>query len=356
MNRRDLLKGALVAAAVSRAAHSAPEAASEQPPIVVEGLFAGAMRLSHLRGMQKGGVHCGVAGGPADMSSYAALLRFFDEHSKEVVQAKSVADIRRARAEGRISNVFCMQSADALGTSFNSPIGSSRTALRAFYEVGIRILGLCYNVVNAFGGGCLEPHVGLTRAGRRLVEEIHSQRIVLDVGGHTGEQTSLDAIAMSLDVPVISTHTNVASIAANPRAISDRLIDAIAQTGGVIGISAVSDFHVRGGGNTGKVPQIGLDEHIAQYEYIRKRVGVDHVGFSTDFVDGMPIPYGGGINHDVIPPEMIDEPWRYVKGFESIEQVPNLVAGFRRHGWSQADIDKVMGGNWLRVYEKVWGA
>jgi membrane dipeptidase len=313
------------------------------------------MRLSHLRGMQKGGVHCGVAGGPSDMNSFAGLLRFFDEHAKEVVHAKSVSDIRRARAEGRVSNVFCWQSAEALGAAFNSPIGGSRTALRAFHEVGLRIIGLCYNVTNVFGAGCLEPAVGITRAGRRLVEEIHSLRMVLDVGGHTGEQTSLDAIAMSKGVPIVSTHTNVASIAANPRAISDRLIDAIAATGGVIGISAVNDFHVRGGGNTGKMPHVGIDTHIEQYEYLRKRVGVDHVGMGTDFVDGMPIPYGGGINKDIIPPEMIDEPWRFVKGFESIEELPNLIAGFRRRGWNQGDIDKVMGHNWLRVYEKVWG-
>jgi membrane dipeptidase len=117
----------------------------------------------------------------------------------------------------------------------------------------------------------------------------------------------------------------------------------------------VNDFHVRGNGETGKVPHVGIDEHIDQYEYIRKRVGIDHVGMGTDFVDGMPIPYGGGINKDIIPPEMIDEPWRFVKGFESIAELPNLIAGFRRRGWKQEEIDKVMGHNWLRVYQQVWG-
>ncbi len=364
MKRRDVLKGLLAAGAASgaRPALAAGADAAGKPaggpdkPIVIEGLFAGQMRLSHLEGMKKGGVHCGVAGGPSDMTSFARLLEFFDEHKSELVLAKSAEEIRRARQAGKISNVFCWQSADALGAGFNSPLGSPRTALRAFYEIGLRIIGLCYNVVNPFGAGCLEPSVGLTRAGRRLVEEIHSLRMVLDVGGHTGEQTSLDAIAMAPGVPAICTHTNIKSIADNPRTISDRVIDAIARSGGVIGITAVNDFHVRGRGNTGKTPHVGIDEHIDQYEYIRKRVGVEHVGLGTDFVDGMPIPYGSGVNKEIIPPDMVDEPWRYVKGFESIDELPNLIAGFARRGWSQADIDKVMGLNWLRVYEKVWGA
>jgi membrane dipeptidase len=306
--------------------------------------------------MEKGGVHCGVAGGPSDFPGFARVLEFFDRHTDRVVHATSVGDIRRARREGRVANVFCWQSADALGSSFNSALGAPRTALRAYHEIGLRILGLCYNVTNPFGAGCLEPTIPLTRAGRRLVEEIHSLRIVLDVGGHTGEQTSLDAIAMSRGVPVICTHTNVAAIADNPRCISDRVIDAIAGTGGVIGITAVNDFHVRGKGNTGKVPHVGITEHVDQYDYIRKRVGIDHVGMGTDFVDGMPIPYGGGVNSAIIPPEMIDEPWKFVKGFESIAELPNVIAGLRERGWSETDIGKAMGGNWLRVYQQVWGA
>lgn len=358
MNRRDLFKTAALAGVLPRIGvgeRRSPSQPADQP-IVVEGLFAGSMRASHLKGMQQGGVHCGVASGPTDLAAYAALLRFFDERSAEVVLARTVAEIRSARAAGKIANVFCWQSADALGHEFNSPLGRSSTTLRAFYEMGLRIVGLCYNVANPFGAGCLEPRTPLSRAGQRLVEEIHRLRIVLDVGGHTGEQTSLDAIAISKGVPVVCTHTNVAAIADNARCVSDRVIDAIAATGGVIGITAVSDFHVRGKGNTGPVPQVGIDAHIDQYEYIRKRVGIDHVGMGTDFVDGMPIPYGGGINADIIPADMVGEPWRYVKGFESIAEFPNLVAGFRRRGWSEADIAKAMGGNWLRVYRAVWGA
>lgn len=373
MKRRDFVKGLTVAGAASgltggasglsgavaqaspRDAAPAPMFPSPQDDIVVDGLFAGAIRLSHLRGMQEGGAHCGVAGGPSDMASFAALLRFFDEYADEVVLAKSVADIRTARARGLISNVFCWQSATVLGDSFNSPLGTAATSLRAFYEIGLRQIGLCYNVANAFGSGCLEPEGQLTRAGHRLVEEMHSLGIVLDVGGHTGERTTLDAIAISDGVPVICSHTNIAAIADNYRCISDRVIDAIAGTGGVIGITAVNDFHVRERGNTGPTPHVGVEEHVDQYDYIKNRVGVDHVGMGTDFVGGMAIPYGGGINAEIITEDMVSEPWRFVRGFESIAELPNLIDGLRRRGWTNEEVRKAMGANWLRVYQQVWG-
>ncbi|MDE2803752.1 MAG: membrane dipeptidase [Gemmatimonadota bacterium] len=378
MKRRDFVKGLAVAGAASGLTGGAaqaspgratgrPVAAPTAPPaspsfspltqddIVVDGLFAGAMRLSHLRGMQEGGVHCGVAGGPSDMATFAALLRFFDEYADEVVLAKSVAEIRDAHGRGLVSNVFCWQSATVLGDSFNSPIGSAATSLRAFYEIGLRQVGICYNVANAFGSGCLEPEGPLTRAGHRLVEEMHSLGIILDVGGHTGERTTLDAIAISDGVPVICSHTNIAAIADNYRCISDRVIDAIAGTGGVIGLTAVNDFHVRGRGNTGPTPHVGIEEHVDQYDYIKNRVGVDHVGLGTDFVGGMAIPYGGGINAEIITTDMVSEPWRFIRGFESIAELPNVIDGLRRRGWTDDEVRKAMGANWLRVYQQVWG-
>lgn len=365
MRRRNLLKGLAAAGAVPVVgmASAAEGGDSDAPanlvpdePVVVDGLFAGTIRDSQLEGMSKAGVDCGVAGGPRDIESFSALLEYFDTHSDELVHAKTVADIRRAKREGKISNVFCWQYASSLGSKFNEPLGRIWFPLRGFQEIGLRIIGLCYNVTNAFGGGNLEPEIPLTRAGRKLVEQIHDLRMVLDVGGHTGEQTSLDAIAMAPEIPVVCTHTNIASIADNYRCISDRVIDAIAATGGVIGISAVNDFHVRERGDTGPVPHVDIEAHVDQYDYIKNRVGVEHVGMGTDFVTDLEIPYGTGINLDIIVEDMIDEPWKFIKGFESIEEFPNLVDALHRRGWTQREIDLAMGENWLRVYETVWGA
>ncbi|MEO8450919.1 MAG: membrane dipeptidase [Gemmatimonadota bacterium] len=366
MQRREWVQGAVLAGAAGlsrrlptiRVADQAAPEPAQNDGIVVEGLVAGYLRDSHLKGAKAGGVDVWVGGGPGDIAGYSGALNFFDRHKGEIVLAKSVADIRRAKADKKIANVFNWQSAGALGDDFNGTMGGTGTSLRAWYEIGLRIVGLCYNVTNVFGGGCLEPQVPLTRAGRRLVDEIHALNILLDVGGHTGEQTSLDAIAASRGVPVVCTHTNVASIADNPRCISDRLIDAIAGTGGVVGLTAVNDFHVRNRKDAAvpHSPRVTVEAYLDQFEYIKKRVGVDHVGMGPDFVDGMPLNYDA-VNREVISRDMIsDGEWFYVKGFEGPAEVPNVIQGLKRRGWSAEDVDKAMGANWLRVYQKAWGA
>ncbi len=235
-----------------------------------------------------------------------------------------------------------------------------RTPLRAYYQLGLRILGIAYNVANWFGAGNLEPHIGLTRAGTRLVEEIHQLGILLDVGGHTGEQTSLDAIAMSAGLPAICSHTNVAAITDNPRCISDRLIEAIAKTGGVIGLTAISDFILRSrrDAHIRRTPQATLEQYLDQFEYIRRLVGVDHVGLGPDFVEGGFWRFVERERNLVLyPPEMGGEwPFTYAKGFENITELPNVTRGLIQRAWSTGEIRKVLGENWLRVYEKGWGA
>ena len=154
--------------------------------------------------------------------------------------ATTVGDIRRIHREGKIARVFHFQGPAALEREEDW-----RGALRGYYELGLRISAVALNVEGRFGGGCTASRVGLTREGRELVEEIHRMDILLDVAGHTGDQTSFDALEISRGVPVICSHTNVRALVDNPRNISDRLAEAIAETGGVIGITAVSDFHIR---------------------------------------------------------------------------------------------------------------
>jgi membrane dipeptidase len=202
----------------------------------------------------------------------------------------------------------------------------------------------------------------LTRAGTRLVEEIHKLRILLDVGGHTGEQTSLDALAISSGVPVVCTHTNVAAINPNARATTDRVFEAIAKTGGMVGITAISDFQVRNPSNYkahGPVsPQATLDLQLNQYDYLKKLIGVDHVGMGPDFVWGWGETFDSDPERSItFPPEALSKgPAVTTKDFENISKLPNLVSGLRQRGWTQAELDQVLGANWLRVYQQAWGA
>ncbi len=322
--------------------------------LIVDALDASTTDEKHLERLKAGGVSCRVGGwgNLPDVQAFANAYNFLDAHKDRIVPCTTVREIREAHQQGKIAQVFNWQAANVLGHMPGEP---PPTALRAFYQLGLRTCGIAYNVANIFGGGCLEPQIGLTRAGRRLVEEIHKLRIQLDVGGHTGEQASLDALAMSSGVPVSCSHTNLAALNDNPRCTSDRVLAAIARTGGVIGITAFNDFIARSRRdvNVRRTPQVGLEKYLDQFDYLRKLVGVDHIGLGTDNVEGRVLSG----NRMVSPPEAYSEqPWLYVKGYETIAQLPNVTRGLIQRGWSNEDIRKILGQNWLRVWEKIWGA
>ena len=369
MNRRKFVGSAVAAGAAARflgavSATASPRGATRQSRIIVDGLDTSVLNEEFLGMLQDTHIDC-VHFSMGDLPSFGMMFEFFDAHADAIGLATTVREIRQAKLDGRIAVVFGQQECNWLEELFEKTATGTYAplaALRAKYQLGLRILGIAYNATNMFGAGNLDDHIGLTRAGRRLVDEIHRLGIILDVGGHLGEQTSLDAIEMSFGVPVICSHTNMASLNDNLRAISDRVAVAIARTGGVIGLTAISDFHTRNPNNAaehGKVsPQATLDMHLDQYEYLRDLVGIDHVGMGPDFVWG----WGDDFNHVAevsvtFPPEALsDGAIQLVKGFEDISKLPNLIRGFEQRGWPQDHIDKVLGQNWLRVYEQVWGA
>lgn len=348
-SRREFISGALAAGVVA----ATPTAlAAQHASLVVNGLDPSVMTPQYLDMLKAGGVNVWYP----STGNLERVQSFCEENKHRVALARAVREIRDLHARGKMSIISGWQGA---GTLVNKE-ASVEQNLQSAYDLGLRILGLAYNLANDFGGGCLEPDNGLTPAGRRLVEQTHKLRIILDVAGHTGERTSFDALAMSSGVPVICTHTNIRALNDNPRCSTDKLLEAIAKTGGVIGITAFNDFHARTRHdvNVLSTPQVGLERHLDQYDYLKKLVGVDHIGLGPDFVEGR---NGTGPvlpeNRKAIPPEAYSQmlPFRYVKGFENIAELPNVANGLRKRGWSEAELRKLMGENWLRVYQKVWG-
>ena len=333
-----------------------------QQPIVIDGLSPSTLNDEYVGLVQQAGV-TGWHKTLSEIHSFADAWRYVDENPDRILIATTAADLERAQAEGKVGLMLGWQTATPLGDKsgqglfVGDQIPAHTTALRAYYHLGLRFVNLTYNTVNAFGAGCVEPHLGITQAGRRLVEEIHGLGIILDIGGHTGEQTSLDAIAMSEGVPIVCTHTNVAALCDNPRNTSDRVFEAIAGSGGVIGLSAINDFVARNRADRSvrSTPQVGIDVLLDHYDYLKRLVGPDHVGIGADFTWGRQ----GGIDPDIVlfGREMASEqtPINYVRGFEVITELPNLIDGLRARGWTQEEIDKVCGLNWMRVYRQVWG-
>jgi len=369
MDRREFLQGLTAAGGIATlgptvaAARTGPTL--QAGTIVVDGLDTSIVNEGFLQLLKTGGVDC-VHKSMGDAASYGMMYGFLARHRDTILPAFSVKEIREAKAQGKMSIIFGVQHGNLLEAIIpKDPTGTYDrlvAGLRTYYQLGLRVHGICYNVANIFGGGCLDPRVPLTRAGKRLVEEIHKLRILLDVGGHTGEQTSLDALAISSGVPVVCTHTNIAAINPNARATSDRVFEAIARTGGMVGITSISDFQVRNPNNYqahGPVsPQATLDLQLNQYDYLKKLIGVDHVGLGPDFVWGWGETFDSDPERSItFPPEALSKgPAVTTKDFENISKLPNLVNGLRQRGWTQAELDKVLGANWLRVYQQAWGA
>lgn len=337
--------------------------------LVVDGLDTSAITDDYLGLLAQGGVHC-VHKTVYREDSFEAIRRFAEDRRDRVAIAGTVRDIRDAQAAGRLAFVLGVQAAggmygdgldDAMDQVALGSLAALRPALGRLHELGLRIQGLCYNTYNAFGSGCLDHRAGLTRAGHRLVEEIHRARIVLDVGGHTGDRTSHDALRVSSGLPVVVSHANFAALNPNPRCISDRLAEAVARSGGVIGLTAVSDFMARSAATARRdgpvTPTASLEVLLDHFTHGKRLVGAEHLGIGPDFRWGQGAGPVDPTDTVTFTPEMLSAgPVRDVRGFEHIGQLPALTAGLRRRGFTDRELDLVLGLNWLRVWERIWGS
>ncbi len=263
---------------------------------------------------------------------------FVESRASELTLATTAAGIEKARHEGKIAVVMGFQGTDMLR--------GDESLLPAFHELGVRIVQLAYNQRTWAGDGCTErTNCGLSLFGLRLVEALNRLRMIVDCS-HTGENTTLDAIEAST-APVIVSHTNVRALCDNPRGVSDRVIDAIAAKGGVIGLTSFAYFLNKNGPAT-------LDHYLDHVDYLVRRVGTDHVGVGLDLIEGR--VYEPPLDPILYKPEAYPPlPWKYARGLESVAEISNLTRGLVERDYRLESIRKIMGENWLRVYRDVWG-
>ncbi|RGE20064.1 dipeptidase [Leucobacter sp. wl10] len=254
------------------------------------------------------------------------------------------SDIRRIAESGRTAIVLGFQNLAFL----QGRLGY----VELFARMGTRVGQLTYNIQNDIGGSCYEPHdSGLSRYGRYVVQEMNRCGMVIDLS-HVGERTTLDAIGAS-DQPVAITHANPATLAPHPRNKSDRVLDALHERGGVIGVSVYRNLV---GEYT--TPQ-RWSELVA---WTVDRVGIEHVGIGTDldqnggfeYVEWMrqgrwarEIQYGASSASKPGPTPPLD--W-----FRSPAQFPNAERCLRERGFAEGEVAAIMGENWLRFYDEVF--
>ncbi|MBU0478571.1 dipeptidase [bacterium] len=230
--------------------------------------------------------------------------------------------------------------------------------IKIFFQLGCRMMHLTYNRRNMLGDGCAEiSNSGLSDFGRAVIHEMNRTGVIVDVA-HSGWQTSLESAKVS-DRPVVASHSTCLTINKHCRAKPDEVIRTIADTGGYIGICCIPAFLGRNGDIN------ALLDHI---EYAVRKFGVDHVAIGTDRgyksqsseKEKTKIPKRRRIHprFENFWPEndpLFDPKWRQEKQRQSLAWTnwPLFTVGLVQRGYSDRDIQKIIGGNVLRVARAV---
>ncbi len=225
--------------------------------------------------------------------------------------------------------------------------------VRIFYQLGIRMMHVTYNRRNMLGDGCAEPaNAGLSDFGRAAVAEMNRVGVIVDVA-HSGWQTSLEA-AKASSKPMVASHSGCAALNKHIRCKPDEVIRAIADTGGFIGICCITSF-------LGRSHDINaMLDHI---DHAVKRFGADHVAIGTDVAyisrasdaEYRKLPKGRHSRtrfESFWPPKALDVPESRSMAWTNW---PLFTVGMVQRGHSDADIQKIIGGNVLRVVRAAMG-
>ena len=274
--------------------------------------------------------------------------RWFEQLPGLIFQGFTADDIDLACETGRTAIFF--------GSQNPSCIEDDIGLVEVLYRLGLRFMQLSYNNQSLLASGCYEADdTGLTRMGREVVTEMNRVGMVIDMS-HSGERSTLDAIAQSTR-PIAITHANPASWHPALRNKSERVLCALAESGGMLGFS-VYPHHLRGGGDC------TVDEFSTMVARTADLMGVDHIGIGTDLCQDQPDSvvdwmragrwtktrdYGeGSADNPGFPP--LPDWFRDNRDFGQIE------AGLRAVGFSTEEVGAVMGGNWARFFRQHFGA
>jgi len=316
---------------------------------VIDGLIISNWSRSVFEDMRRGGITaanctcCVWEGFRGAMDNVAQWKSWFDECGDIILQVHTTEDIRRAKAEDKVG-IF-------LGWQNTSGIEDRIEYLRVFKDLGVSVMQLTYNTQNFVGSGCYERRDGgLSGFGRSVIDEMNRVGILVDLS-HVGPQTSDDAIRHSKK-PVAFTHCCPTALLDHPRNKSDEQLKLIADRGGIVGIATYPPFLPKGVKTT-------VDDTLDAFEHVINLVGEDSVAIGTDFTQDQTSEWFDWLNHDKGGGRLLAERSYGTApmpvGLKTLGEFPNLTAAMEHRRWSETRIRKVLGQNWLRVLEEVWG-
>ena len=237
------------------------------------------------------------------------------KHSEHVAIARTPDDLWRHKHQGRKSIMLGIENGHALEGSLDN--------LRHFAQRGIVYMTLCHNGDNDICDSARGEHThhGVSTFGREVISEMNRLGIMVDLS-HAGEKSFYDALELSR-TPIVCSHSSCRALCDHPRNLTDNQMRALAQHGGVMQVTLYHGFLVKDGDAT-------LDDAMRHLEHAIEVMGIDHVGLGTDF-DG-----DGGI-----------------RGLASSAELLNYTRELLKRKFSEADIQKLWGGNFLRVMHLV---
>lgn len=279
-----------------------------------------------------------------DNHNSAEALRITAWARNELRQARSatlklvqtVADIVEAKREGKLAVVLQFEGTRCFERDLN--------LIDAFYALGVRQTILAFNSANCAGGGCAESvDGGLTPYGRNFVRQAERVGMLIDLS-HVGRRTSLDALSMA-QLPMVFSHSNANAVHGSFRNIDDEQVRACAATGGLIGISGSSEYL-----GDSQCRSQTLFRHLDHYVQL---VGPSHVGLGFDVIFNVAAVNRYVRAHADAWPMVKDPAW---PGFSYAmpEQLLELVGLMLANGYSEAAIEGILGGNYLRICSRVW--
>jgi len=274
--------------------------------------------------------------------------RLIAAHPTLLAKIESAADIRAARAAGKLGIVYNFQDTTALE--------GDAARVDTFATLGVKVIQLTYNKRNLAGDGCLErANAGLSDFGREVVARINRANVLLDLS-HAGPRTIAEGIAASTVSPAI-THSACRALTDHPRNTPDAEMRALADKGGVFGVYLMPFIRPRG--------QPVKEDLLRHLDHAVNVCGEDHVGIGTDN------PFLGyelndetrrrhreataeRVRRGIAAPNEDPEVMLYVEGYNGGDRYDRIAADLRRRGWSAARVDKVMGDNFVRLFGQVW--
>ena len=259
------------------------------------------------------------------MGLAGSLLKLEAESQGQMKIIRTVDELEICIRDGVLAAVMHIEGAEGLDTDLDR--------LYLLHAAGLRSVGITWSRPNAFATGVpfrfpASPDTGpgLTEAGQRLVEVCNELGILVDVS-HLNEQGFWDVVEHS-QAPIVATHSNADAICPSSRNLTDRQLDAIGESGGLVGVN----FHVSFLRDDGwRNPDTPLEQIVRHTRYIADRIGVDHVAFGSDF-DGATMP----------------------KELRDVTGLPKLMDALAADGFDEGALRKIAHENWFRIFRETW--